>query len=66
MPWQTYGEMSTYLPYVISAVTLWTWDDSTYIPERYRVQFAQTLRIYCWTGAGIGAFFARGLRYKAS
>jgi hypothetical protein len=46
-------------------LTLWTRDDLIFIPERYRVQTTFIARVYCWTGARIGAFFADGLRYKA-
>lgn len=44
--------------------TLWTQDDLIFIPERYRVQFTFIIRVYCWTGAPLGAFFTNRLRYK--
>lgn len=45
-------------------VTLWTKDDLIFIPERYRLQFTYIIRVFCWTGARIGAFFTDGLRYR--
>jgi Protein of unknown function (DUF3435) len=45
-------------------LTLWTQDDQIFIPERYRVQFTFIIRVYCWTGARLGAFFTNGLRYR--
>jgi hypothetical protein len=47
-------------------VTLWTKDDLKFIPERYRVQFTLIFRLYCWTGARVGAFFEGGVRYEVS
>jgi len=44
-------------------VTLWTKDNIIYDPERYRLQFTFIFRVYCWTGARLGAFFTEGLRY---
>jgi hypothetical protein len=38
-------------------VTLWTKDDLIFISERYRLQFTFIFRVYCWTGARLGAFF---------
>lgn len=43
---------------------LWTEDDISWIPERYRVQFTFIFHVYCWTGARLGAFFKGGLLYK--
>lgn len=45
-------------------LTLWTKDDLTFIPERYRIQFTFIIRVYCWTEARLGAFFTDGLRYR--
>ena len=45
-------------------LTLWTKDDLIYVPERYRIQFTFIVRVYCWTGARLGAFFTDGLRYR--
>ena len=45
-------------------LTLWTKDDLIFIPERYRVQFTFIIRVYCWTGARLSAFFTDGLRYR--
>jgi len=47
-------------------VTLWTQDDLKFIPERYRLQYTLIIRMYCWTGARIGAFFTGGLHYGVS
>jgi hypothetical protein len=47
-------------------VTLWVKDDLIFIPERYRLQFTFIFRVYCWTGARLGAFFTGGLRYGVS
>ena len=47
-------------------VTLWTKDDLIFIPERYRLQFTFIFRVYCWTGARLGAIFTGGLRYGVS
>ena len=44
-------------------VTLWTKDDLIFIPERYRLQYTFILRVYCWTGARLSAFFTGGFRY---
>ena len=52
------GELSRLL------LTLWTKNDLIFVHERARVQFTLILRIYCWTGAWIGAFFTDGLRYR--
>jgi hypothetical protein len=38
-------------------LTLWTQDDLIFIPERYRVQLTFIIRVYCWTGARLSAFF---------
>lgn len=48
-------------------VTLWTEVDLGYIHERHRVQFTFIFRMYCWTGARIGAFLKGSLdiRYVA-
>ena len=46
------------------AMVLWTKDDLVFTPERYRIQFTFIIRVYCWTGARIGAFFTGGLRYR--
>ena len=46
--------------------TLWTQDDLIFIHERYHVQFTLVFRMYCWTGARLGAFFTEGLRYGVS
>src|SRR3954469_10266974 len=35
-------------------------DDLIFIPERYRLQCTLISRVYCWTGARLGAFFMRG------
>jgi hypothetical protein len=35
-----------------------------FIPERYRIEFTFIIRVYCWTGARLGAFFTNGLRYR--
>ena len=43
---------------------LWTEDDISWIPERYRVQFTFIFHVYCWTGARISAFFTGGLNYE--
>jgi Protein of unknown function (DUF3435) len=45
-------------------LTLWTKDDLIFIPECYRIQFTFIIRVYCWTGARLGAFFTDGLRYR--
>ena len=45
-------------------LTLWTKDDLIFIPERYRIQFTFIVRVYCWTGARLSAFFTNGLRYR--
>lgn len=45
-------------------ITLWVRDDLKFIPESYRVQFTFIIRVYCWTGARLGAFFTGGLRYR--
>ena len=45
-------------------VTLWAFDDTTFIHERARSQTTLVLDLYCWTGARIGAFFTGGLRYQ--
>lgn len=42
----------------------WTNDDLIFTPERYRVQFTFIMRVFCWTGARIGAFFTNGVRYR--
>jgi hypothetical protein len=47
-------------------VTLWTQDDLIFIPERYRLQFTLIFRMYCWTGAKLGAFFTGGFRWGVS
>jgi len=47
-------------------VTLWTKDDLIFIPERYRLQYTFILRVYCWTGARLSAFFTGGFRYRVS
>lgn len=47
-------------------LTLWTRDDLIFIHERCRIQFTLILRMYCWTGARLGAFFTGGLRYGVS
>lgn len=47
-------------------VTLWTNDDLIFIPERYRLQCTFIFRVYCWTGAKLGAFFTGGLLYGVS
>jgi hypothetical protein len=46
-------------------LTLWTRDDLIFIHERSRIQFTLIFRMYCWTGARLGAFFTGGLCYKA-
>lgn len=45
-------------------LALWTRDDLVFIHERYRIQFTFIIRVYCWTGARLGAFFTGGLRYR--
>lgn len=35
-----------------------------FTPERYGIQFTFIIRVYCWPGARIGAFFTDGLRYR--
>jgi uncharacterized protein DUF3435 len=45
-------------------LVLWTQDDLIFIHERYRIQFTFIIRVYCWTGARLGAFFTGGLRYR--
>lgn len=45
-------------------VTAWTKDDLIFTPERYRIQFTFIIRVFCWTGARLGAFFTDGLRYR--
>ena len=45
-------------------LTFWTKDDLIFIPERYRIQFTFIIRVYCWTGARLSAFFTDGLRYR--
>ena len=45
-------------------LTLWTKHDLIYISERYRIQFTFIVRVYCWTGARLSAFFTKGLRYR--
>ena len=45
-------------------LTLWTKDDLSFTPERYRIQFTFIIRVYCWTGARLSAFFTNGLRYR--
>lgn len=47
-------------------VTLWTQDDLMFIPERYRLQYTLIIRLYCWTGARLSAFFTGGLRLGLS
>ena len=47
-------------------VTLWTKDDLVFIPERYRLQDTFILRVYCWAGARLSAFFTGGFRYGVS
>jgi hypothetical protein len=47
-------------------VTLWTKDDLVFIPERYRLQYTFILRVYCWTGARLSAFFTGGFCYGVS
>lgn len=44
-------------------MTAWTKDDLIFTPERYRIQFTFIIRVFCWTGARLGAFFTGGLRY---
>jgi hypothetical protein len=43
-------------------VALWTQDDLLFIPEHYRIRFMFIIRVYCWTGARLSAFFTDGLR----
>ncbi len=50
------------LPRIV--ITVWTKDDLHFTPERYRVQFTFIIRVFCWTGARLGAFFTGGLRYR--
>ena len=50
------------LPRIV--VTPFTKDDLIFTPERYRIQFIFILRVFCWTGARLGAFFTNGLRYR--
>ena len=45
-------------------ISLWTQDDLIFIPERYRIQFTFIIKVYCWTGARLGALFTNGLRYR--
>ncbi|KAK5080233.1 hypothetical protein LTR05_008746 [Lithohypha guttulata] len=45
-------------------VAAWTNDDLVFTPERYRIQFTFIIRVFCWTGARIGAFLTGGLRYE--
>jgi len=45
-------------------LTLWTKDNIIFIPERYRIQFTFIVRVYCWTGARLSAFFTNGLLYR--
>jgi hypothetical protein len=45
-------------------VTVWTEKDFIFIPERYRIRFTFILRVFCWTGARIGAFFMDGFCYR--
>ena len=47
-------------------VTLYTHDDLIFIPERYRLQYTLIIRMYCWTGARLSAFFTGGLRWDVS
>jgi hypothetical protein len=47
-------------------VTVWTHDDLIFIPERYRLQYTLIIRMYCWTGARLSAFFTGGLRWDVS
>ena len=47
-------------------VTTLTKDDLIFIPERYRLQYTFILRVYCWTGARLSAFFTGGFRYEVS
>ena len=42
-------------------LTLWTKDDLIFNPERYRIQSTFIVRVYCWTGARLSAFFTNGL-----
>ena len=35
-----------------------------FILDRYRLQFTFIIRVFCRTGAPIGAFFTDGLRYR--
>jgi len=44
----------------------WTRDDLIFIHERSRIQFTLIFRMYCWTGARLGAFFTGGLCYQVS
>ncbi|MCJ1426427.1 hypothetical protein MMC29_004330 [Sticta canariensis] len=46
------------------SLTVWSRDDLIFIHERYRIQFTFIIRVYCWTGARLGAFFTNGLRYR--
>jgi Protein of unknown function (DUF3435) len=45
-------------------LTLWTKDDLVFISDRHWIQFTFIIRVYCWTGARLGAFFTDGLRYR--
>lgn len=38
-------------------LALWTQDNLSIIPERYRIQFTFIIRVYCWAGARLNAFF---------
>jgi len=40
--------------------TPWTQDDSTFITERYRIQFNFIFLEFCWTGARLGCIFHWG------
>jgi len=56
-----YNFIATTLTKVL--VTLWTKDDLIFISERYWLQYTFILRVYCWTGARLSAFFTGGFRY---
>ena len=47
-------------------ITLWTKNDLVFFPERYGLQYTFILRVYCWNGARLGAFFTEAFRYGVS
>ena len=61
---QTQAQAQLHCDLTRIVVTAWTRDDLIFTPERYRIQFTFIIRVFCWTGARLGAFFTNGLRYR--